>query len=51
MSSAIFRFLGYYTDYEYKIQGMKDYKKAGNTACFAEALQKMRSNFETSEKF
>lgn len=51
MSNAIFRFLGYYTDYEYKIQGMKDYKKAGNTACFAEALQKMRSNFETSEKF
>ena len=51
MSNAIFRFLGYYTDYEYKIQGMKDYKKAGNTACFSEALQKMRSNFETSEKF
>lgn len=51
MSNAIFRFLGYYTDYEYKIQGMKDYKEASNTDCFAEALQKMRSNFETSEKF
>lgn len=51
MSNAIFRFLGYYTDYEYKIQGMKDYKKAGDTACFAEALQKMRSNFGTYERF
>lgn len=51
MNEAIFRYLGYYTEYEYKIQGMKDYKKASNTACFAEALSKMRSKFKTDEKF
>lgn len=51
MDKAIFRFLGYYTDYKYKIQGMEDYRQAGNHACFAEVLHKMRSEFETGERF
>lgn len=51
MNNKIFSYLGYYTEYEYKIQEMKDYKKAGNTACFSEALSNMRTKFDIEKEF
>lgn len=51
MDNVIFKYLNYYTDFEYKIEGMKNYKRSDNHACFAEALSKMRSNFEVNKKF
>lgn len=51
MNNKIFSYLNYYTDFEYKIEGMKNYKRSDDHACFAEALSKMRSNFDNEKEF